>query len=82
MPGGVPKQYVPSHQLLTELRTSRADDSYEARTRRYCSVDLLIIDDLGLRPLVRDEPLDLYELVRRRYENGSMVITSNRDIPE
>ena len=31
---------------------------------------------------MRDEPLDLYELIRRRYERGSMVLTSNRDIPE
>ena len=74
--------YLPAHQLLTQLRAARADDSYEVRMRKYCSVELLIVDDLGLRPLVRDEPLDLYELIRRRYERGSMVITSNRDIPE
>ena len=74
--------YVPAHQLLTELRAARADDSYETKLRKYCSVDLLIVDDLGLRPLSHDEPLDLYELVRRRYERGAMVITSNRDVPE
>ena len=74
--------YAPAHQLLTELRASRADDSYEAKMRRLCAADLLIVDDLGLRPLVRDEPVDLYELIRRRYERGSMIITSNRDIPE
>src|SRR5690606_8765377 len=43
---------------------------------------LLIIDDLGLRPLVGDEPLDLYEIIRCRYERGSMIITSNRVIDE
>jgi len=74
--------YMPAHQLLTSLRAARADDSYEAKMRRYCAADLLIVDDLGLRPLVHDEPLDLYELIRRRYERGAMVITSNRDIPE
>lgn len=74
--------YLPAHQLLTELRAARGDDSYETRMRKYCAVDLLIVDDIGLRPLVRDEPLDLYELIRRRYERGSLVMTSNRDIPE
>lgn len=74
--------YVSAHQLLARLRAARADDSYETAMRKYCSVDLLIVDDLGLRPLVRDEPIDLYELVRRRYERGSTVFTSNRDIPE
>ena len=42
----------------------------------------LIIDDLGLRPLADDEPVDLYELIRRRYERGSLIITSNRAIDE
>ncbi len=74
--------YVPAHQLLTDLRAARADDSYETKMRKYCGVDLLIVDDLGLRPLSHDEPLDLYELVRRRYERGAMIITSNRDVPE
>ena len=44
--------------------------------------DVLVIDDLGLRPLERDEPLDLYEIIRARYEVGSMVVTSNRAIEE
>ena len=49
---------------------------------RYTSPDLLIVDDLGLCPLDRDEPLDLYEVIRARYERGSMVVTSNRAIEE
>ena len=36
--------YVTAHQLLTELRAARADDSYEAKMRRYCAADLLIVD--------------------------------------
>lgn len=74
--------YTPAHQLLSELRASRADYSWEKRIARLASLDLLIIDDLGLRPLAHDEPIDLYELIRRRYERGSTIITSNRDIGE
>ena len=33
-------------------------------------------------PLDRDEPLDLYEIIRTRYERGSMIVTSNRAIEE
>ncbi|GMU05426.1 hypothetical protein ASNO1_16790 [Corallococcus caeni] len=43
---------------------------------------MLIIDDLGLRGLSQDEPMDLYEVVRQRYERKSTVITSNRAIEE
>ena len=34
------------------------------------------------RPLSGDEPLDLYEIIRHRYEQGSTVITSNRAVDE
>jgi DNA replication protein DnaC len=37
------------------------------------------IDDLGLRPLTHDEPLDLYEIIRQRYQRGATIITSNRN---
>ena len=40
------------------------------------------LDDLGLRPLEADEPIDLYEIIRQRYEHGSMIITSNRALEE
>jgi DNA replication protein DnaC len=37
-------------------------------------VDLLVIDDLGLRPLRGDESSDLYEIIRLRYERGSTIV--------
>ena len=43
---------------------------------------MLIVDDLGLRQLRYDEPVDFYELIRRRYERGSIILTSNRAIEE
>ena len=74
--------YMPAHQLLASMRAARADGSYERRLARLASIDLLIIDDLGLHPLRHDEPTDLYELIRVRYEAAPIVITSNRDIEE
>jgi DNA replication protein DnaC len=74
--------YMPAHQLLGSMRAARADGSYERRLARLASADVLIVDDLGLHPLRRDEPTDLYELIRVRYESAPIVITSNRDIKE
>jgi len=74
--------YVSAHRMLSQLRASRADQSYDKRLLRFTSPDLLIVDDLGLRPLEADEPIDLYEIVRARYERGSMVVTSNRALEE
>lgn len=74
--------FIAAHQMLAELRAARADHSYERRMGRFVLPELLILDDVGLRPLKDDEPEDLYEVIRRRYERGSMVITSNRAVEE
>jgi len=74
--------YVPAHQMLLQLRASRADDSFDRKLLRFTTPDLLIVDDVGLRPLKPDEPHDLYEVIRQRYERGSMILTSNRAIEE
>jgi DNA replication protein DnaC len=74
--------FVPSHRLLDDLRAARADGSHERRLARYTAPELLIVDDLGLRPLRDDEPLDVYDLIRGRYERGSTILTSNRAIEE
>ncbi len=68
--------------MLTQLRAARADETHERRLQRFATPELLVIDNLGLRPLVSDEPIDLYEIIRGRYERGSTIITSNRDIEE
>lgn len=74
--------YIGAHELLLQLRASRADASFEKRLVRFTAPDVLIIDDLGLRGLNPDESGDLYEVVRGRYEKGSTIITSNRAIEE
>lgn len=74
--------FTGAHELFTQLRASRADGSYERRLQRFTTPDLLIVDDLGLRPLTGDEPMDLYELIRQRYERASTIFTSNRDADE
>jgi len=74
--------YVTAHRMLSQLRASRAEQGYDKRLLRFSTPDVLIVDDLGLRPLEGDEPIDLYEVIRSRHERGSMIVTSNRAIEE
>jgi len=74
--------YTTAHRMLSRLRAARADQSYEKKLLRFTAPDLLIVDDLGLRPLDGDEPIDLYEIIRQRYERGAMIVTSNRALEE
>lgn len=74
--------YWPVHGLLCELYAARADGSYQRRLRQACSVELLILDDFGLRPVNAVGAEDLYEIIQRRYERASILLTSNRDPSE
>jgi hypothetical protein len=58
---------VPLHPCRVQPRTS-----WRTLERRAC----------GLRPLRDDEPVDLYEIIRTRYERSATLITSNRSAPE
>lgn len=73
---------VDAQDLFRDLRAGRADASVDRRLQRLAKPDLLILDDLGLRPLAGDEQLELYEVIRLRHERASTIVTSNRAIPE
>jgi DNA replication protein DnaC len=74
--------YRETHELLEEI----AEATVESRRAEYmagvASVDLLIIDDLGMRKLPATAAEDLLELVMRRYERASTMITSNRPVED
>lgn len=74
--------FTTANKLFKDLRAARADRSFDRCMLRFTKPDLLIVDDLGLRPLREQEPEDLYEVIRGRYERGAMVLTSNRAIEE
>ena len=74
--------YVTAHDMLKQLRASRGDGSHDRRLLRFTGPDLLILDDLGLRPLAHDETVDLYDLIRLRYERAATLVTSNRALDE
>ena len=69
-------------KLFQRLRGSRLDDTHTAELRKLIGVDLLIIDDFGLRTLSETETADFFELVTARHQTASIVLTSNRDPSE
>ncbi len=71
-----------THELLSELFAARADGTYRRRMQKIESCDLLILDDFGLKPVQREGAEDLYEIIHRRYERGSIIMTSNRSPSE
>lgn len=70
--------FVNTHKMLQHLHGGRADGSWERRLNSYLRPDLLILDDFGLKPLQPPAHEDLYDVINERYEEGSILLTSNR----
>jgi DNA replication protein DnaC len=68
--------------MINSLQQSRADYSYSKKIQIYLKPDLLILDELGYRSMAESTVEDFFEIVSRRYEKGSIIITSNRSIHE
>jgi DNA replication protein DnaC len=73
---------VTAHDMLRQLRAARGEGNHERCMLRFTGPELVIIDDLGLRSLDHDETMDLYDIIRLRYERFSTIITSNRALDE
>jgi DNA replication protein DnaC len=70
--------FARADKLFTRLRAARLDNTLDAEIRRLARVDLLILDDLLLRPLDATETNDFYELVVERHRKAATIVTSNR----
>jgi DNA replication protein DnaC len=66
------------HKMLQHINGGRADGTWERRLQTYLRPALLVLDDFGLKPLQAPAPSDLYDVIDSRYEQGSIVLTSNR----
>ena len=74
--------YREAHTLLEELADATLDGTRKAVVADLTTVPLLIIDDLGMRKLPHTAAEDLLEIVMRRYERASTLLTSNRPIDD
>ena len=74
--------YREAHTLLEELADATLDGTRKAYLAELAAVPLLIIDDLGMRKLPHTAAEDLLELIMRRYERASTLLTSNRPVED
>jgi DNA replication protein DnaC len=68
--------------LITKLSESKERNTYSRRLSAYSRPSLLIIDEVGFTPLNPDEAALLFDVICRRYEKGSVILTSNKSYSE
>jgi DNA replication protein DnaC len=74
--------YREAHALIEEIADATLDGTRKNLFDDLTTVPLLIIDDLGMRKLPHTAAEDLLELVMRRYERASTILTSNRPVDD
>ena len=65
--------------MLYNLHIARADNSYHKKVKQLLSFDLLIFDELGFKQLPKHSVDDFFNIIAKRYENKSTIITTNKD---
>jgi DNA replication protein DnaC len=69
-------------KMLEHIYSGKADNSFEKKLKGYIKPDLLILDDWGLQPFPNQLLDILNEIICERYEQGSMIVTSNRPMED
>ena len=68
--------------ILDDLKEDGIDATHDRTMKRYTKCDLLIIDDMGIKQLPPKSGEYLFEIIMRRYEIKSTLMTSNRPLEE
>jgi DNA replication protein DnaC len=74
--------YRETHVLLEDLAEAVVEDRRKEFMELLTTVPLLIIDDFGMRKLPLTAAEDLLEIIMRRYERASTLLTSNRPVED
>lgn len=74
--------FTSQSQLTATLNGARAIGGFDRKLQQLARIELLIIDDFGLKPLRSPADEDFHELIAERYERAATIITSNLDFGE
>lgn len=64
--------------MLYNLNAAKADNSYYKKLELYLEPTLLILDELGFKKIPGYSADDFFAVISRRYEKGSIIITTNK----
>jgi DNA replication protein DnaC len=79
---GLAVLYRSIFDLVRDFMKDEAFNQQDKTLRSYLKPDLLIVDDMGLKALPKHSGEYLLEVIMRRYENRSTIMTSNRPLEE
>jgi DNA replication protein DnaC len=75
-------RFTTAARVIASLAEAREAATFSRRLLTYTRPSLLIVDEVGFLPLAGEQATLLFEVVSRRYEHGSIVLTSNKSFGE
>lgn len=70
--------FISCHDLITQLNKAHSENRLEVKLKHYAKYRLLIIDEIGYLPIDKQGANLLFQLIARRYEKNSTIITTNQ----
>jgi DNA replication protein DnaC len=75
-------RYATLDDLVRELRAADQLGRLREKLSFWCRPHLVVLDEVGYLPLERADANRVFQLVNRRYQRGSLVVTSNKRVSE
>ena len=69
--------FIKCSDLILQLKKAKMENRLDSRLKHFASYTLLIIDELGYLPIDREDSKLFFQLIDRRYEKKSTIITTN-----
>lgn len=70
--------FISCHDLIMQLNKAHAENRLEVKLKHYAKYKLLIIDEIGYLPIDKQGANLLFQLINKRYEKNSTIITTNQ----
>ena len=69
--------FIKCNDLLQQLKRAKLENRLDARLKHFSKYRLLIIDELGYLPIDKEDSKLFFQLIDKRYENKSTILTTN-----
>lgn len=74
--------FINCHDLILQLKRAKLENRLETRLKFFSKYKVLVIDEVGYLPIDKEGANLLFQLVNKRYENSSTIITTNKPFSE
>ncbi|MFD3536415.1 IS21-like element helper ATPase IstB [Streptomyces sp. NPDC058664] len=68
--------------MVRQLKVAEAAGRLNSKLRTYLRAGVLVVDEVGYQPLERAEANLVFQVISKRYEKGSIILTSNKTFSE